>query len=249
MKAIILAAGGSTRLGDITKKIPKGLLDINGKSIIQRQIDIYKKNGIDEIIIITGPNAECFKFNDVVYVPDELHDEHEVLASLMEAREFMDDDFIMSYSDIVYDENILQQMLDSKDDISIGVDFEWGKRYENRIQHPKSQADNVLVKNKKIVKIKKNISQMKNDQKIGEFIGIIKLSKNGSTYFVKKFLELKKFHKGKFQNAKSFKKAYLTDLLQELIDENIKISYQDVKGKWFEIDTPEDLTCARNSFF
>ena len=43
MKAIIVAAGNSSRLGGITKEIPKGLLEINGKSIIQRQIEIYKK--------------------------------------------------------------------------------------------------------------------------------------------------------------------------------------------------------------
>ena len=53
MKAIILAAGSSSRLGDITSDLPKGLLEINGKSIIQRQIEIYEKHGIDEIIIIT----------------------------------------------------------------------------------------------------------------------------------------------------------------------------------------------------
>ena len=40
MKAIILAAGRGTRLGHYTKEIPKGLVDINGKSIIERQIEL-----------------------------------------------------------------------------------------------------------------------------------------------------------------------------------------------------------------
>ena len=45
MKAIIIAAGSAKRLGDQTRELPKGLLDINGKSILERQIDLLKNNG------------------------------------------------------------------------------------------------------------------------------------------------------------------------------------------------------------
>ena len=44
MKVIILAAGRGTRLGHYTKEIPKALVDINGKSIIERQIELFRKN-------------------------------------------------------------------------------------------------------------------------------------------------------------------------------------------------------------
>ena len=56
MIAIILAAGSGTRISKYTKNIPKGLLQINGKSVIQRQIDLFKKKKINEIIIITATN-------------------------------------------------------------------------------------------------------------------------------------------------------------------------------------------------
>ena len=51
MKAIILAAGYSSRLGNQFEDMPKGLLDINGKSIIQRQITLFHEKKIDDIII------------------------------------------------------------------------------------------------------------------------------------------------------------------------------------------------------
>ena len=51
MKVIIIAAGSATRLGKLTEKKPKGLLEINGKSILQRQIDLFKKYDIQDIII------------------------------------------------------------------------------------------------------------------------------------------------------------------------------------------------------
>ena len=41
MKVIIIAAGYGSRLGNLTKTTPKGLLEINGKSILQRQIDLF----------------------------------------------------------------------------------------------------------------------------------------------------------------------------------------------------------------
>ena len=54
MKEIIMAAGRGTRLGHHTKEIPKGLVDVNGKSIIERLIELFKKNGITEIVIVRG---------------------------------------------------------------------------------------------------------------------------------------------------------------------------------------------------
>ena len=54
MKVIILAAGRGKRLGHYTKEIPKPLIDINGKSIIERQIELFKKNGITEIFVVRG---------------------------------------------------------------------------------------------------------------------------------------------------------------------------------------------------
>ena len=65
MKAIIIAAGVGSRLGELTKDIPKPLIDVNGKSILQRQIEIYRKFGVDDIIIIHGLDKDKFNFENV----------------------------------------------------------------------------------------------------------------------------------------------------------------------------------------
>ena len=65
MKAIILAAGVGSRLGDITKTLPKGLVDVNGKSIIERQISSFKKNGINDIVLVIGGFPEKYSFKDI----------------------------------------------------------------------------------------------------------------------------------------------------------------------------------------
>ena len=71
MKAIIIGAGRGSRLGDLTKELPKNLVDVNGKSIIQRQIDVFQNNGIKEIIVVTGPNKDKFQLNEVKYLFDK----------------------------------------------------------------------------------------------------------------------------------------------------------------------------------
>jgi len=65
MNAIIIAAGSSSRLGKLTEALPKGLLEINGQMIIQRQIEFLRASGINDIVIVTGPHSNCFDFKDV----------------------------------------------------------------------------------------------------------------------------------------------------------------------------------------
>ena len=82
-------------------------------------------------------------------------------------------------------------------------------------------------------------------QNLGEFIGLMKLSKNGAKVFVEKFNYLMKFHEGKFHDAPSIKKAYLTDMLQELIDSGVVVKPIIINDEWYEIDTLQDLQIAR----
>ena len=247
MRVIIIAAGSSTRLAKETLSISKGLLKINDKSIIQIQLDLFKKNQLSNITIITGPNKEKFNFQNVNYVQDNEFQNHDVLGSLMVCKSIMDDEILTTYSDIIFNKKILGSMLDFKGDIGIAVDLNWEKNYVNRTQHPKSEADNVLMENNKILKIQKNIKDSKPTQNIGEFIGLMKLSKKGAKIFVEKFNHLIKSHKGKFHDSPSLKNAYLTDMLQELIDSGFLVEPIIISGKWCEIDTPQDLQLARKN--
>jgi len=248
MKIIFIAAGSSTRLGTKTLNFPKGLIKINNNSIMGIQLDLFKNKKIDNIIIITGPNADKFNFKNVTYINDTNHKKHDVLGSLMVAKSHMNNEIVTTYSDIIFDEKILNSIVEFKGDIGIAIELNWEKRYINRDQHPKSEADNVIIQNGEIVKIRKNISESKDDQIIGEFIGLMKLSKEGAKIFKNKYSELEKTHIGKFHNAPSLERAYLTDMLQELINSGLKISPIIINGNWCEIDTPQDIEIAKKKF-
>jgi len=248
MKAIVLAAGDGSRMGKLTQNIPKPLVMVNGKSIIERQLSILKQNKILDVIIVTGSHNEKFNFKNVVYVNDLEHKKHDTLGSLITARDYMNDEIIITYADQIFDEKIMESVINFKGDIGIAVDLDWEKNYVNRDQHPKSEAENILINGNEILEIRKNISECKENEKIGECPGLVKFSRKASKVFLDKYSELEISHQGKFHNAPSLEKALISDMIQELIDSEINVEPIYVSGKWCEIDTPQDLQIARKLF-
>ena len=249
MKAIFIAAGKGSRLGNITKDLPKPLVDVNSKSIIERQISLLRKNNVNDIVVVTGYKKEKFTFKNIKYIHNPNFREQEQTGSLMTARSKITGDVLIMFGDILFDEIILQQMLNSKDDIVIAIDKDWKKSYEERYDNPKSEADKVLIKDDKAIQISaKNIGMNNNDNYIGELLGLIKLSPKGSKILIEQYEKLENSHVGKFHDAPSFKKAKFVDILQELISLGITITPVSIKGKWCEIDTKHDLEIAKKMF-
>ena len=247
MNAIILAAGAGTRLQPETTNIPKGMVKLFDKSLLEIQIDVFKKCGIYDISIVTGYLANKITFPSINYFKNENYSVTAGNESLFYAKEKLQDCTIITYSDLVFEKTIIEQVINFKGDIGIAVELDWKPHYDGRTLHPISEADNVLFdKEDNILEIRKNIQ--KPDSKIGEFAGIVKLSKNGSSILLKKFYELQKSHSGKFHNAPSLKQAIIPDMIQELIDSKINVEPIFISGKWCEIDTPEDLEIAQKKF-
>ena len=246
MKAIFIAAGEGSRMGNLTKMIPKPLIDINGVSILGRQICLLQKFGIDEIIVIRGPHPETYKLN-VQYVDDVGFQEHDQLGSLMVAKKNIKNDTLIIFGDILFDESILVKILEDKNDISIAIDMNWEK-YESRHENPIEEADKVVISDGKIKRIFKDMQEIDKKLDIGEFIGLMKLTKKGSDNFNRIYDKLKIAKNEKFHDALSFEKAKLVDFLQEIIEHDIKIDPTLINGKWCEIDTLEDLELAKKIF-
>jgi choline kinase len=58
MKAIILSAGQGSRLGYLVDDRPKCLIDFNGRTLLDRQLDALDANGVDEAVVVTGFHDE-----------------------------------------------------------------------------------------------------------------------------------------------------------------------------------------------
>jgi len=248
MKVIIIAAGLGSRLGDLTKNLPKALIDVNGKSIIEYQIDLFHKFGINDIVIVTGHKKENFCFTDLKYIHNPNYVDVEQVGSLMLAKNEMLGDVIVSYGDIIFDEIVLKQLLQFDSELVLATEPNWEKSYQIRSDNPPMFSDFVAIKDKQIIKFFKNSKEFLGKYNIVEYIGLMKISETGSKILIQKFEDLEKNHVGKFHYASSFKKAKIIDFLEELRQSHVEIKIQNISGNWCEIDTKQDLEIAKKMF-
>jgi len=166
MNAIILSAGKGTRLRSETISIPKGMVKLFDKSLLEMQIDVFKKCSINDISIVTGYLADKITFPSINYFKNENFSSTAGNESIFCAREKLQDCTIITYGDLVFEKAVIDQVIDFKGDIGIAVDLDWEKNYVNRDQHPKSEAENILINGNEILEIRKNISAYKENEKI-----------------------------------------------------------------------------------
>ena len=244
MNAIILAAGMSSRLRPVTSDKPKCMLKLFNETLLERQIKIFRNHNINDITIVTGYRSEVIDISNVNYVKNENYETTNINESLFCALEPSNGPVLVTYSDIVFEQKIIQQMLEITDGIRLAVDLDWKKHYQNRTMHTLSEAENVLVENGRILQIRKNIPKSSQNQQIGEFLGIMTLSSDHVKILLDRYSYLKNNHIGTFHNSSSLSNAYVTDMLQEIINYGININPVFTQGRWCEIDTPEDLKNA-----
>jgi len=247
-KALIIAAGLGSRLKKHTENLPKCMLDFGGKTLLQRQLESYKQNGIKDISLVRGYKKEKINYKDIKYFENKDYKNNNILNSIFYAEKVVNGNIIISYSDILFDKSVVERTLKSDHDISVVVDIDWRGYYVGRKDHPISEAENVIFNsNNEVEKIGK--INTGNEEVHGEFIGMIKLSNRGTEIFKEHFHRLKKIYWNKpFQRAKIFQKAYLTDFIQELVDIGIKVHCVIIESGWKEIDTVEDYKKALVGF-
>ena len=247
-KVLIVAAGLGSRLKKHTEELPKCMLDFGGKTLLQRQIDAYKQNGIKDISLIKGYKKNKINYKGIKYYSNTDFKNNNILNSIFYAEKIINGNIIISYSDILFEPFVVKRALESNHDISIVVDIDWRGYYVNRKEHPITEAENVIFNSdNEVVKIGK-INTGRNDVH-GEFIGMLKLSNKGAEIFKSHFNRCKKLYWNKpFHRAKIFQQAYLTDMIQELVDVGVKINCVIIEKGWKEIDTVEDYRKALVEF-
>ena len=125
MKAIILAAGRGSRLKPYTKESPKCLTELGGMTLIERQLQTLRNQGIDDIIIITGYKSDQLKLPETRQIHNTSWANTNMVESLFCAEAEFGKDIIVCYSDIIYEPNVLSSLLMSTEDISVVVDRKW----------------------------------------------------------------------------------------------------------------------------
>lgn len=123
MKALILNSGLGKRMGKYTEHNPKCMVSLKkDMTIVARQLMLLKKCGIDEVVMTTGPYAELLeehvrqngKGMKIQFVNNPKYRETNYIYSIYLAKEFLHDELILMHGDLVYEESVLQRIIDEK---------------------------------------------------------------------------------------------------------------------------------------
>jgi L-glutamine-phosphate cytidylyltransferase len=244
VKTIIVAAGMGRRLAPYTDDRPKTLVEVNGRSILARQVDAYRAAGVGEINIVRGYMKEKIEVPGARYFDNDEYRSNNILVSLFHAEAAMDGGFLFSYSDIVFRPEVVRRALETEGDFALVIDRRWHEAYVGREHHPVEEGEVARVDDGRVTLVGKKT--MPPAAASGEFIGLARFSARAAAAMRARFHERKRELAGQpYGRAPTFEVAYLTDLLNDLIGSGEIMRPAFIDGGWREIDTVEDLERAK----
>ncbi|ARO86449.1 nucleotidyltransferase [Nitrosospira lacus] len=231
----MLSAGRGRRLLSLTENVPKCLLSISGKTVIEWQIDALLAAGIDEVTVVTGFKstlveyllqqryANCVRVNTVF---NPFFDVADNLASCWLARSEMDREFLLLNGDTVFDQAVLKRVLNS-DPAPITLSVSYKSTYD---------ADDMKVQLDEKGWVKHINKNLRPDQIDCESIGLVFFREHGPQLFRNAIEEALR------QPAKL--QSWYLAVIDALADKQL-VSKCAVPGHlWCEIDFPMDLARA-----
>jgi choline kinase len=246
MRPIIIGAGRGSRLGPNTDDIPKALVPVMGRPMLEWILDALEAAGFarKDVVFICGYRAEVVKarYPEFSFVENVDWEKNNILASLMCARSHFGEGFVSTYADIVYRGSAVRKLVASPHDKVVVCDTDWRRRYVDRSQHPESDGEKMRAEGSRVVEFSRRIPS---EQASGEFIGVAKFTAAGARELTQAFDRARPLWQGKtWREGRTFERAYLIDLLQDMIEQGAEFHRVDTHGGYMELDTREDLACA-----
>lgn len=231
MQLIVLASGRGSRLKKLTKKIPKCLVSVRSKTIIDYISENFRK--FNQTIILTGYKSNLIdkKFINLKKVKNEKYMSTNMVYSLFCAKKFVKQDVIISYSDIIFDDQIIDKMINFNK-THIPLNKKWLNLWQKRMNKKKinMDAEDLITSKSKVISIGNKII---NKRPKLQFMGLIKIK-------YKDFIKLYKFFKT-LNNPTIDMTSFLDIALKNKI---ISLGYFETSRYWFEIDNAKDKKIA-----
>jgi choline kinase len=227
-KAIILAAGKSSRLYPLTVDIPAGLISLNGQTIIDYLLITFKQGGVNNFCVVGGFNLAKLKKSlpstiKVYFNP--FYQTCRSLASLYFALEEFSEALFISYGDLLFSRATLDKLANSHDDIVIAVSS----------QSLDLEADKIILREGRLVSISKE-TLPENSQ--GVFVGLAMVSAKGAE-IIREIIP-------QIIQEDGFRDYDLPVLFERLSQAGYPITVVDIgEDPWIDIDYPHEVEIAR----
>lgn len=232
--AVFIAGGFGIRFAN--PDIPKSLIELGEKTLIEHSLSAVSKAGIKDAIIITGHKGDKIKEKvgniyegvNITYIDD--YALKGTMYAVYLARSLLNRDALILEADLIYDPALIKRMVLSQHKNFLVLAPSVGRQ------------DEVLVSSSDGLKIEKMGKEIEKTNIVGEFIGITKLSKE---FLSELFLDIEK------QGVPKICNKYCEDVFLEFAQTQDKplvpLLFPDLT--WTEIDTMEDLKRAKEEIY
>ncbi len=237
MQAIILAAGIGNRLGEESGNRPKSLLEFDGKSLLQRHIEILLQNEVTDITLVVGYQANVIEDHldsapvRINYIHNPRFTEGSIISlGCAESVLLNEPEFLLMDADVLYDPTIVKRLIETDKQNCLLIDREF---------MPGDEPVKVCIdKHNRIIDFRKQPATTLDIEIMGESVGFFKFNNKAG----KKLNDRIQHYLERGENETPYEEAIRDCLLSnpELFD------YEDITGlPWIEIDFPEDIIRAR----
>ncbi|MBK8803364.1 MAG: phosphocholine cytidylyltransferase family protein [Fibrobacteres bacterium] len=229
MKAIILAAGRGSRMGDRTRDLPKCQAELAGRTLLDWQLSALRAAGIDQTVVACGYREETLRGN-FTKVRNERWAETNMVRTLECARDHLrSEPCVVSYSDIAYHPDHARALAMSDGDIAITYDALWHDLWSARFSDPLDDAETFLQEDGRLMAIGGKTKDIREIQ--GQYMGLLRFSPVGWSVVERKLAEL----------GSSADRLDMTSLLRLLLADGVRVDAVRTEGRWCEADNQEDL--------
>lgn len=233
MKAIILAAGRGSRMKGLTDDRPKCLVELNGISLLDRQLQAIRNAGINDIGIVTGYRHELLSGKGLTEFHNLRWAETNMVSSLECASGWLTSEpCVVSYSDIFYEPEAVKLLMESTASLGITYDPNWLRLWERRFGDPLLDAETFRVDSNGFLQEIGNKPRSV-DEVQGQYMGLLRFTPESW----QKVGELRKSMSDTDRDN-----MHMTGTLQKMIDAHATSIYAiPYFGVWGEVDSTEDL--------
>jgi L-glutamine-phosphate cytidylyltransferase len=238
MKAVILAAGQGTRIRSVHGEHPKCLIEVDGSTILDHQLEALSMAGINDVAVVVGYEKEQIishlrarsltNNQHIYFIENPAFAITNNIYSLWLALDWLrGDHFIVLNADVIFDPGILESAVRPYAPISMIVDPLW-----------RDETMKVIIEGDRVVEMSKKISR---EEFSGTYIGITVFSKSIQNQF---------FRKMNMLVVSGRVNEFFNIAVQQLANEGVFVGYTSTEGlAWAEIDDPVDLTFAQRNVF
>jgi L-glutamine-phosphate cytidylyltransferase len=231
MRAVILAAGRGSRMGQLGDGRPKCLVELRGRPLIEYQIAALRHGGVDEIGVVRGYRAEMIDRPGLVYFSNERWAETSMVMSLAAAASWLSSGpVIVSYADIFYRSSVVRGLAAAAGKLVISYDRDWRSLWQRRFSDPLADAETFrLDADGRLLEIGGKTTRVEDIQ--GQYMGLLKFTPSAWSAVEDLLGTLDQTTRSRLD---------MTGLLRRLLLADFAIHTVPTDGQWGEVDNPQD---------